>query len=86
MKEVLFLGTNVVEEVSEVLNQKEETITSGMTETELKAYKLGVSNTLSTFDTFMNDYSADYVIHMNEKKAGEAEEFTYENLSREVGN
>lgn len=55
MNELYFLAIDVVEEVTSVINVVEMTCTNGMTESELKAYKLGVSNVISALKATVED-------------------------------
>lgn len=47
MNELYFLGMDIIEEVKSIVNLSEIICTNGMTESELKAYQMGVANTLS---------------------------------------
>lgn len=79
MHDVIFLGMRIEKEVETLVNSKEKTITAGMSESELKAYKIGVSNTISAIDTIVNsedDYTPIVQIRWLEKP----EEFTVEDF------
>ena len=45
LRDLLFTGMNIPNEARNILNEFE--VTNGMTETELKAYEMGVENALS---------------------------------------
>jgi len=47
MNELYFLGMDVVEETKVLVDFTTITSTDGMTESELKAYKMGIENTIS---------------------------------------
>ena len=55
MNELYFLGMDIVEEVKNIIKLSELICTEGMTESELKAYQMGVSNTLSALDTVVRE-------------------------------
>ena len=55
MNELYFLGMDIVEEVKSMVDATTLACTYGMTENELKAYKLGVQNVLSALDTTIYD-------------------------------
>ena len=46
MYELYFLGMDIVEETKNLVKFTEEMCTEGMTDSELKAYKLGIENVL----------------------------------------
>ena len=47
MNELYFLGMDIIEEVKTLSDFTTITCTNGMTDSELKAYQMGVANTLS---------------------------------------
>lgn len=47
MNELYFLGMDIVEETKTLVDFTTATCTNGMTENELKAYKMGIDNTVS---------------------------------------
>ena len=55
MNELYFIGMDIVEEVKSMIDATILACTYGMTENELKAYKLGVQNVLSALDTAIYD-------------------------------
>lgn len=55
MNELYFLGMDIAEEVRTLVDFTTITCTNGMTENELKAYKLGIENTLSALKAIINN-------------------------------
>ena len=55
MNELYFIGMDIIEEVKSMVDATILACTYGMTENELKAYKLGVQNVLSALDTAIYD-------------------------------
>lgn len=55
MNEVYFLGMDIVEEVKNIIKLSTVLCTDGMTENELKAYQMGVENTLSALDAAIRE-------------------------------
>ena len=55
MKELYFLGMDIVEEVKNIIHLSEDICTDGMTESELQAYKMGVSNTISALEGMVRE-------------------------------
>lgn len=55
MNELYFLGMDIVEETKALVNISEITCTTGMTDSELCAYKMGIVNTLSALKAAMDD-------------------------------
>ena len=64
MNELYFLGMDIVEEVKSMAEATMLMCTYGMSENELKAYKLGVQNVLSALDAMVYDSELP-VINMN---------------------
>jgi hypothetical protein len=60
---IMFIGMNIPEEIQNLLNEQEVNITNGMTHSEIKAYKLGIRNTLSTLTSLVNTFDEHVVIH-----------------------
>lgn len=58
MKELYFLGMDIVEETKALVNFTEITCTNGMTESELKTYKMGIENTISALKSVLQDNDA----------------------------
>lgn len=52
LRDLLFTGMDVPNETRKILSQF--TVTDGMTESELKAYKMGVENTLRAAQALLN--------------------------------
>lgn len=66
MNELYFIGMDIVEETKYIANFTDAVITTGMSENELKAYRLGVSNMLSALKTVLeNDDDNAYVLHIH---------------------
>lgn len=80
MNELYFLGMDIVEEVKSMVDATTLACTYGMTENELKAYKLGAQNVLSALDAAIYDNEL-VVININgmemptELSVDELEEF-----------
>lgn len=55
MNELYFLGMDIIEEVKTMVNFTTETCTDGMTDTELKAYEMGIKNTLAALKAMLED-------------------------------
>lgn len=55
MNEVYFIGMDIMEEVKNMMNLSEVICTDGMTESELKAYQMGVSNVISALETVVRE-------------------------------
>ena len=55
MNEVYFLGMDIVEEVKNMIKLSTVLCTDGMAENELKAYQMGVENTLSALDAVIRE-------------------------------
>lgn len=53
MHELYFLGMDIVEETRNINKFNTILCTDGMTESELKAYELGIENTLSTLKSVL---------------------------------
>lgn len=78
--EVLFLGFDIHHVTKTFIERNKERITQGMTENELKAYDLGVVNTLAILDMSINSdvQNVDYIIHIPFKTFDE--EYIYKEL------
>ena len=55
MNEVYFLGMDIVEEVKNIIKLSNVVCTDGMTENELKAYQMGVANTISALEAVIRE-------------------------------
>lgn len=53
MNELYFLGMDIVEETRHISKFSEIICTDGMTESELKAYQMGIENTLSALKSII---------------------------------
>ena len=59
INDVTFWGANIPNEVERIAKKLEKDCTNGMTNTELKAYRLGVDNAISFTQQLLNDLRAD---------------------------
>ena len=55
MDELYFLGADIVVETKNMLNLISDASTNGMTENEVQAYQMGVTNTLSALKTIVDE-------------------------------
>lgn len=55
MNELYFLGMDITEETKRLVDFTTITCTNGMTDNELKAYKLGITNTISTLKAVLEN-------------------------------
>ena len=55
MSELYFLGVDMVEEIKNFMHLSEIMCTDGMNENELKAYHMGVENTLSALKAIVDE-------------------------------
>lgn len=53
--ELLLLGMDIPKTVEKFVNERESEITNGMTESELKAYRMGVLNTINSLSIWVNN-------------------------------
>lgn len=66
MDELFFVGMDIVEETKNIINAATPDCTKGMTESELKAYNLGITNTLSALKgVIFNDCENEFTLHIN---------------------
>lgn len=81
---IIFVGTNLPNLLDVEISAKESLITNGMTDSELKAYKLGVFNTIELLKGICSglDYN-EFLIHL-EHKTDEMEEFDIDALEKIV--
>ena len=77
LKDVLFTGMNIPNEVRKLLSHVNVTTTNGMTTNEYKAYKMGVENALSAAGALLNQ-DIHLVFHINDNSC--AEEFDLDEL------
>jgi hypothetical protein len=55
MNELYFMGMDIVEETKTLVDFTTITCTNGMTDNELRAYKLGITNTISALKSVVRD-------------------------------
>lgn len=85
MNELYFLGMDIVEETKTLVDFTTITCTNGMTEDELKAYKLGVTNTISALKSVIGHENDMVVINIEgleiptELSIDEVEEYIFDN-------
>lgn len=65
MKELYFVGMDIMEETKVLANFTTSICTDGMTDNELKAYKMGVTNTLSALGTTLDSSDGTFVVNIN---------------------
>jgi hypothetical protein len=65
MSELLFVGMDIVEETKSLVNFSTSICTDGMTESELKAYKMGVANALSALAATLDSEDGTFVVNIN---------------------
>lgn len=66
MNELYFLGMDIVKETKTLIDFTTITCTKGMTENELRAYKLGVENTISAVKAVIEPENDTVVINIDE--------------------
>ena len=54
MSELLFIAMNIADETRHILEMHERDITDGMNDNEIKAYYLGINNTIAAMQAAMN--------------------------------
>ena len=64
MNELYFIGMDIVEESKILLDFEDDIITTGMTDDELSAYRMGVKNTLSALKTVLETENKQFVVHI----------------------
>lgn len=65
MNELYFLGMDIVEETRNIIKFSEIICTDGMTESELKAYQIGIENTLSALKASLETESNIVVVNID---------------------
>lgn len=65
MKELYFVGMDIIEETKTLVDFTTSICTDGMNENELKAYKMGVANTLSALDATLDSADRAFVVNIN---------------------
>lgn len=53
MNELIFIGTPIEKETRAILDEVTEQVCTGMTDSEKKAYEMGVENTLRAMETLL---------------------------------
>lgn len=66
MHELYFLGMDIVEETRHISKFSEIICTDGMTESELKAYQMGIENTLSALKSVIATESNIVAVNIND--------------------
>lgn len=64
MNELYFIGMDIVEESKILLDFEDDIITTGMTDDELSAYRMGVKNTLSALKAVLETENKQFVVHI----------------------
>ena len=77
MSELIFTGINIRAFVNEILNQTKDAITSGMNESELKAFDFGVETVISQLEQY-SDREENLVVIAGDNPS---EELTLDDLS-----
>lgn len=65
MNELYFVGMDIVEETRMTVDFSTSICTDGMSENELKAYSLGVSNALSALKETLVTAGKEFVVHID---------------------
>ena len=65
MNELYFVGMDIIEETKTLVDFTTSICTDGMTESELKAYKMGVANTLSALEATLDAERGVFVVNIN---------------------
>ena len=85
MDELFCVCEDVVKETKKIINAATPDCTRGMTDSELQAYNLGITNTLSTLKSVIyTDCVNEFVLNINGFET--PEEFTHEDLIRYLYN
>ena len=85
MDELFFVCEDVVKETKNIVNAATPDCTRGMTDSELQAYNLGITNTLSVLKgVLFTDCENEFILHINGFET--PEEFTHEDLIRYLDN
>ena len=79
MDELFFVGMDIVEETKNIIHAATPDCTRGMTDSELKAYNLGITNTLSALKGVVyTDSINSFALHIDGFEI--PTEFTYDDL------
>jgi hypothetical protein len=65
MKELYFVGMDIIEETKMLVDFTTSICADGMNENELKAYKMGVANTLSALKEVLASADGNFVVNIN---------------------
>ena len=66
MNSLYFIGMDIAEETKSIVSSAESKITNGMKESELKAYRLGVANTISVLKAILEpSIENEFVLNIN---------------------
>ena len=85
MDELFFVCEDVVKETKTIINAATPNCTRGMTDSELQAYNLGITNTLSVLKSVIfTDCENEFVLHINGFEI--PTEFTHDDLIRYLNN
>lgn len=85
MDELFFVGMDVVKETKNIVNAATPDCTRGMTDSELQAYNLGITNTLSALKGIVsNNCVNEFTLHIDNFET--PEEFIHEDLIRYLDN
>ena len=64
MNELYFIGMDIMEETKMLVDLSASICTDGMTENELKAYNLGVKNTLSALKETLESRNNEFIVNI----------------------
>lgn len=64
MNELYFVGMDIIEETKTLVDFTTSICTDGMTESELRAYKMGVANALSALEATLDAEHGTFVINI----------------------
>lgn len=78
MNELYFVGMDIVEETRMAVDFSTSICTDGMTENELKAYNLGVSNVMSVLKETLSSTDNKFIVNINDIEI--QEEFDIQDL------
>lgn len=65
MNDLYFIGMDIVEETKILVNFSTASSTDGMTESELRAYNMGVANVMSALRATLDSAENEFVININ---------------------
>lgn len=83
LSNILFTGMDITKETDKMLKTVESSCTNGMTESERKAYNMGVSNTISALGALLDD-DEHLVFHL--KNQTHIEEFNISDMLTVIKN